>query len=203
LPIKNLTKWFNEKTIIGKREEIAKLIQQLMADEKIDVKLPELTFAKYPANAVVVGVVAEPLPPLEPEAASTTPATPAPVEMDVPVEEMVESVEPEMVSLTVVVPDEHMLSPVMAQEGEIVISEEPSKAAVSEETTKSALEGKSGLNVSTECVDPENYSHCNELLNSLFGDHDQSAVEEAVQPDSGLKRSAETCGDEIEAKRVC
>lgn len=200
LPLKNLNTWFDEVTIRGKREGIAKLIQQLMAESNVDIKLPELAFPKpLPPQALLVSVTAEPLPPLPPNEEAALPPPP-PDEQQPPETPLVamqaESVGTEMVSLSVVVPEDHMLPPAQAHDSEIVVSEEPNRP----------VEAKA-LNESTDSsVDPENMSHCIELVDTLFPNDDGALVlgggeEHALS--SPLKRSADASGDETSAKRVC
>jgi hypothetical protein len=203
LPLKNLNTWFDEVTIRGKREGIAKLIEQLMAESSVDIKLPELTFPKpLPPQAATMGnVTAELLPPLPPNEEVPPPPPPPPEEqmLEAPLLTMqAESVGTEMVSLSVVVPEEHVLPVAQAHDSEIVVSEEPSRPLV---------EPKS-LNESTEsAVDPENMSHCIELVDSLFPNDDGALVQGAEEHvlSSPLKRSADSdsIGDEVSAKRVC
>jgi hypothetical protein len=198
LPLKNLNTWFDEVTIRGKREGIAKLIEQLMAESNVDFKLPELTFPKpLPPQALMVSVTAEPLPPLPPNEEAAPPPPPDEQLLEAPLLAMqAESVGTEMVSLSVVVPEDHVLPPTQAHDSEIVVSEEPSRPVV---------EAKS-LNESTDSsMDPENMSHCIELVDSLFPNDDGALVQGGDDPTliSPLKRSADSTGEEVSAKRVC
>jgi hypothetical protein len=199
LPLKNLNTWFDEVTIRGKREGIAKLIQQLMAESNVDIKLPELTFPKpLPPQAMGVSVTAEPLPPLPPNEEAVPPPPPPPEEqpMEAPLVAMqAESVGTEMVSLSVVVPEDHVLPPAQTHDSEIVVSEEPSRP----------VEAKS-LNESTDSsVDPENMRNVEQLVDSMFPIDDGAFVLGSDEPvhSSPLKRSADSSGDETSAKRVC
>ncbi|XP_059474077.1 sentrin-specific protease 6-like [Neocloeon triangulifer] len=187
LPLKSLLQWFEENTIRTKREYIAKLIQKMMAEQGVKVKLPELTFAKPLTSGTleVVGksikVVIPPEPnELKPELQSICPAEEVPGEVETP----------RVVSLSVIVPEEHVLPPVEANiESEILVSEDFSKCE---------LNDTGGSN------DPEDMEHCIQLVDQHFPNDDPTdfATEDCADS-SSAKRKAECDSETISPKRVC
>lgn len=168
-----------------------------MADSNVDIKLPELTFPKpLPPQALMV--TAEPLPPLPPND-EFVPPPPPPEEQPFEASLMAmqaESVGTAIVSHSVIVPEDHVLPQEQAQATEFVVSEELSQP----------IEANKSLNESTESgADPEGMIQAIELVDTLFPNDDCALAGGGEMPthSSPLKRSADSPGDEISAKRVC
>ncbi|XP_065336085.1 sentrin-specific protease 6-like isoform X2 [Cloeon dipterum] len=186
LPLKNVRKWFDEETVRGKRESIARLIQQMATEQGVSFKLPELTFTKQlPKDAVVEGVIVAPSGPQQeqqPTSETETAVEPDSVLPDMEVD-ATNSGE-EMVTFSVLVPEEHVLPmPVTPSiDSEVVVSEEPNDSGAS--------------------IDESNMNQCIEVLNSYFRDDDVEV--DSTLNSSFCKRKAE---DDLEsgssAKRSC